>query len=371
MAEKESRMFLRITSRAWGGFPLLAIKKRTGMRRFTLLMSLILFVSCASEKALMDSPLTPPEIQKLQNAKTIEDIFDTESEIQLATNAECAIALITDMEIDASGNYIVADGWQQRAVFIFGPDGKFLKELGKQGQGPGEYSTPVSVDINSKQEIWVADPSASRIHVYDKNFNFIRSIFCKPRIHYFIHLNSRDEIFVYSGYSGAVFPFRRESYNTIRKYDDQGKEIHSFAPLPEEVLDINFSSTQDGMTIDKNDFIYEMNPLHYNIRKFTPEGNLVKSFTRKTRLFKIITEDGQTPIIVYGPYYLDKGLIMAQVSEHLEIYDTEGNFLAGELPFSFKIIGTHGNCLLIRHWEESKKPEDQPNPKIIWLKLKI
>jgi hypothetical protein len=338
------------------------------MRKLVLLMSLIIFASCASEKALIDSPLTPSEIQKLKDANTLEDIFDTESEIQLATSAECAIALITDMKIDAKGNYIVADGWQQRAVFIFGPDGEFLKELGKQGQGPGEYSTPVSVDINSKQEILVADYMASRIHVYDKNFNFIRSIFCKPHIYNFIHLNSQDEIFIYSG---AVNPFRKESYNTIRKYDDQGQEIHSFAPLPEEVLDVKFSATQNGMTIDKNDFIYEMNPLHYNIRKFTPEGDLVKSFTRKTHLFTIITEKGQTPIIVYGPYYLDKGLIMAQVSEHLEIYDTEGNFLAGEFPFSFKIIGTHGNCLLIRHWEESKKPEDQPNPKIIWLKLKI
>jgi len=346
----------------------LAIKRRTGMRKLVIFMSLIIFMSCVSEKATIDSPLTPSEIQKLQNAKTIEDIFGKESEIQLATSAECAIALITDMEIDAKGNYIVADGWQQKAVFIFGPDGKFMKELGKQGQGPGEYSTPVSIDINSKQEILVADYLSSRIHVYDKNFNFIRSIFCKPRIHYFIHLNSRDEIFMYSG---AVLPFRRESYNTILKYDDQGKTIHSFAPLPEEVLDVKFSATQDGMTIDRNDFIYEMNPLHYNIRKFTPEGDLVKSFTRKTRLFKIITEDGQAPIIVYGPYYLDKGLIIAQVSDHLEIYDTKGNFMAGEIPFSSKIIGTHGNCFLIESWEESKKPEEQPNPKIIWLKLKI
>jgi hypothetical protein len=368
MAEKESRMFLGITSRTWGGFPILAFKKRTGMRRFALLMSLILFASCASEKTPVDSPLTASEIRKLQDANTIEDIFDKESEIQLSTSAECAIALITDIEVDAKGNYIVADGWQQRAVFIFGHDGKFLKELGKQGQGPGEYSTPVSIDISSKQEILVADYLANKIHVYDENYNFIRSIICKPKIYHFIHLNSRDEIFIYSG---AVNPFRKESYNTIRKYDNQGKEIHSFAPLPEEVLDVKFSATQDGMTIDKNDFIYEMNPLHYNVRKFTPEGDLAKSFTRKTLLFKIITEKGQSPIVVYGPYYLDKGLIMAQVSEHLEIYDTEGNFMVGELPFSSKIIGTHGNCLLIRHWEESKKPEDQPNPKIIWLKLKI
>lgn len=342
------------------------------MRKFVLFMSLIIVASCASEKAPVDSLLTRSEIQKLQNAKHIEDIFDQELEIQLAKSEECAIASITDMEIDAKRNYIVADGWRRRKVLIFGPDGKFLKELGKQGQGLGEYLTPVSIDINSKQEILVADHLANTIHFYDEDYNFIRKIICKPYIYHFIHVNSRDQIFMYSG---PIFLFRKGPYNTIHKYDDQGKTVLSFAPLPQEVLDVRFSAPQDGMTIDKNDFIYEMNPLLYNIRKFTPEGDLVKSFTRKShplKIFtKIFTKKKKAPIIVSGPYYLDKGLILAQVSEHLEIYDTEGNFMTGKLPFSSEILGTHEDCLLIQGMEESKKPEERPNPKIIWLKLKI
>ncbi len=347
----------------------MVIERKTGMRKLVLFMSLIILACCASEKAPANSPLTPSEIQKLRDARNIEDIFEKKSEIQLATNAESSIGLITDMEIDAKGNYIVSDGWQRRKVLIFGPDGKFLKELGKQGQGPGEYLTPVSVDINSEQEILVADHLANTIHFYDEDYNFIRSIICKPYIYHFIHVNSRDQIFMYSG---PIFLFRKGSYNTIRKYDDQGKTINSFAPLPEEVLDVRFSTPQDGMTIDRNDFIYEMNPLQYSIRKFTSEGDLVKSFIRKTSLLnKIFTKKKKGPIIVSGPYYLHKGLILAQVSEQLEIYDTEGNFMTGELPFSSQIIGTHEDCLLIQGWEESKKPEERANPKIIWLRLKM
>jgi len=346
----------------------LAINRKTGMRKLVLFMSLIIFASCASEKVPPNSPLTPSEIQKLRDAKHVEDIFSKESEIQLATSEECDIALITDMEIDAKGNYIVADGWQRRKVLIFGPDGKFLKELGKQGQGRGEYLTPVSIDINSKNEILVADHLANTIHFYDEDYNFIRSIICEPYIYHFIHVNSRDQIFMYSG---PIFLFRKGTYNTIRQYDDQGKTIRSFAPLPEEVLDVIFSTPQDGMTIDRNDFIYEMNPLYYTIRKFTPEGDLVKFFTRKTSFLKIFTKKRIAPETISGPYYLDKGLILAQMSEDLEIYDTEGNFMARKLPFSSQIIGTHEDCLLIQGSEESKKPEERPNPKIIWLKLKI
>jgi hypothetical protein len=339
----------------------------TEMRKFVLLISLCFLINCASEKSSVSSPLSPSEIKRLSAAKRIEDIFDIASEIQLSTSPESAIKLITDMEIDSKANFIIADGWQRREVFIFAADGQFIKELGRQGQGPGEYSTPVSVSISSKHEIYVADYLGNRINIYDENLTFEKSIICKPRIHYFIHLNSQDEIFMYSG---MISPSRPVIFNTIHKYNNQGEEILSFAPLPQEVLKLKFSSAQDGMAIDKDGFIYEMNPLLYRIRKFSSEGKLIKEFSRKTRLFKLVAKGEEKPIIVYGPYYLEKGLIIAQVSEHLEIYDTEGNFIVGELPSKHKVIATRDNSFYIEQWEEKEALENLPNPKIICYKLK-
>jgi len=338
------------------------------MRKLILLLILVILVNCASEKASIKSPLSSTEIKKMSAAKSFEEIFEMESTIQLSTAADCAIALITDAVVDAKGNYIVADGWQRRAVYIFSPDGKFIKELGRKGQGPGEYSTPVSLEISSKKEIWVADYMANRIIIYDESFNFERFMSCKPRVYHFLHLSSHDEIYMYSG---SVNPFHPVIFNTIHKYDPQGEEIFSFAPLPGETLNIKFSAVQDGMTIDRDDFIYEMNPLYYNIRKFSSDGKMIKAFSRKTNLFKVITKEGETPIIICGPYYLEKGLIIAQVSKHLEIYDTEGNFIVGELPFSQKIIAAKGNRLYVEQWEEKNRSEIQLNPKIICYKLKI
>jgi hypothetical protein len=272
------------------------------------------------------------------------------------------------MEIDSKGNFIIADGWQRRGVFIFAPDGQFIKELSKQGQGPGEYSTPVSLSISNKHEIFVADYMGNRISVYDENFNLKRSIMCKPRIRHFLHLNSQNEIYIYSG---AINPVRPVIYDAIQKYNDQGEAVISFAPLPQEVLKLKFSAIQDGMTIDKHGFIYEMNPLFYKIRKYSADGKLIKDFSRKTGLFKLVTKEGEAPIIVSGPYYLEKGLILAKVGEHLEIYDTEGNFIVGGLPFKHEIIVCGGNNFYIEQWEEREAPENLSNPKIICYKLKI
>lgn len=336
------------------------------MYRYSLLLTLLIFLSCATEKPNTESPLSAAERKKISAAKCIDDIFEKTSEVQLSTGADHAISLVTDMKIDSSGNYIVADGWQSKAVFIFGPDGRFVKELGRQGQGPGEYSTPVSLALNGAGDIFVVDYLNNRINIYGKDYAFKRSIIPKSRIKHFIHINHLDELFLYTG---AKHPFQKDIYDTIHKLDSNGNTIVTFAPFPEEVIDVNFSAMQNGVVIDKENFIFEMNLLLYKIRKYSPDGKLVNSFSRETSLFKIVTEKNESPIIVNGPYYLEKGLIMAKVNKHLEIYDTAGNFLAGDLPFDKKIVYTRGNSFYVEHWDEDT--EEQLNPKIIQYQLKL
>ncbi len=306
-------------------------------------------------------------IEKLSSAKTVEDVFRIISETELQTTADCPIAHITDMAVDSDGNFIIADGWQSRGVYVFGPDGIFIKELGKKGQGPGEYSNPVSVEIGQDGDIWVADFGNNRINIYSKNLSYKRQIVLKPRVLYYLHLNSKNEIYMYRSQAN---PLKPDTSDTIFRYSDEGNKIASFAPFPEEALKVKFWAAQDGMTIGKDDFIYEMNPLYYNIRKFSPGGELVASFSRKTRLFKVITGEEKTPIIVYGPYCLEKGLIITHVNKHLEIYDTNGHFIVGELPFTKRIVGVCGNRLYTELWENEEEGQIQLNPKIICYELK-
>lgn len=328
----------------------------------------ILAISVLLLLSMNSGPLqSTSDIKKLSSAKSVEDIFRYISETELQTTPDCPIASITDMEIDSKGNFIIADGWQSMGVFVFGQDGKFIKELGRKGQGPGEYAYPVSVEISREGDIWVADPGNNRINIYSKDLDFKDQIICKPSILFFLHLNSRNEIYMYRSRTN---PLKPNTADTIFRYDSQGNKITSFAPLPKEILKVKFWAVQDGMTIGKDDSIYEMNPLYYNIRKFSPDGSFIDSFSRKTRLFKVITKEGISPIVVYGPFYLDKGLIIAHVNKHLEIYDSDGQFIVGELPFSQRIIAVHGNRLYTKLWEDEEKEGVQLNPKIICYQLK-
>lgn len=302
--------------------------------------------------------------KKLVSAKMVEDAFEKASDVQLETLPECAISYITDLAIDAEGRYLIADGWQSRGVYIFSRDGKFIRELSRRGQGPGEYQNPVSVAVGANGDVWVADIGGNRISVYDKEWRFKHSIFGQPRILYFLHLNSKDEIYMYRSQAN---PMRPDTSDTIFRYDRDGRKISSFAPFPEEALKVKFWSGTDGMDIDKNDIIYEMNPLFYRIRKFAPDGTYIASFTRKTKLFRVVNKEGETPFIMNGPFCLENGFIVAQVNEHLEIYDTDGQFIVGEIPFSQRIIGAKGNCFYAEFSAEDANPED--NPKILAYKI--
>ena len=64
-----------------------------------------------------------------------------------------------------------------QAVYVFDYGGKFLRKLHKQGQGPGEYATILSISIDeTTNEILIVD-SGSRVLCYDlSSFDYLREI---------------------------------------------------------------------------------------------------------------------------------------------------------------------------------------------------
>lgn len=79
------------------------------------------------------------------------------------------------LQIDNSGNIYISDFWssRQRSHFLkFSPDGKFLKDLYKQGEGPGEIQSAFDFAF-AESEIYVYDSMKRKIIVMDKDGKFI------------------------------------------------------------------------------------------------------------------------------------------------------------------------------------------------------
>ena len=106
---------------------------------------------------------------------TEKEVIDSVRYLQLETNDDCLISYVsqlfcTDREI------IIFDIYTQ-AVYVFDYGGKFLRKLHKQGQGPGEYATILSISMDeTRNEILIVD-SGSRVLCYDlSSFDYLREI---------------------------------------------------------------------------------------------------------------------------------------------------------------------------------------------------
>ena len=78
-----------------------------------------------------------------------------------------------DLNVDSNGNIYVCDQ-RQHKVYIFDKLGNYLKVLGGEGQGPGEFNTPRRIVIDDEDRINVI--ATRKLHLFDDKAKFIKSI---------------------------------------------------------------------------------------------------------------------------------------------------------------------------------------------------
>ncbi len=73
----------------------------------------------------------------------------------------------SDVAWDAAGDIFVADGNIPSRIAKFDKNGAFIKTWGGRGDAPGQFSTPHSIVVDSKDNLYVADRGNKRIQVFD------------------------------------------------------------------------------------------------------------------------------------------------------------------------------------------------------------
>ena len=82
--------------------------------------------------------------------------------------------LVWHIAVDEKGNIYVVD-WGKKHVQMFDNTGKYIRTIGRQGQGPGEFRSPDGVFVNALNgEIYVPDSFA--IKVFSANGDYKRTI---------------------------------------------------------------------------------------------------------------------------------------------------------------------------------------------------
>jgi DNA-binding beta-propeller fold protein YncE len=93
-------------------------------------------------------------------AGTTQDTFNGPSDILMAPNGDIFVA-------DGHG------GDTNNRIVKFTKDGKYIKEWGKKGAGPGEFNVPHRLAMDSAGRLFVADRSNNRIQVFDQDGKYL------------------------------------------------------------------------------------------------------------------------------------------------------------------------------------------------------
>jgi DNA-binding beta-propeller fold protein YncE len=78
----------------------------------------------------------------------------------------------TDVAWDAAGNIFVSDGYNNKRVVKFDKNGKFLKDFGSKGHGPGQFEDVHTIQIDHQGNVYVGDRANKRLSVFDNDGNY-------------------------------------------------------------------------------------------------------------------------------------------------------------------------------------------------------
>jgi hypothetical protein len=77
----------------------------------------------------------------------------------------------TDVAWDAAGNIFVSDGYGNKRVVKYDKNGRFIKDWGSRGTGPGQFLDVHTIATDAKGNVYVGDRFNRRIQVFDNDGN--------------------------------------------------------------------------------------------------------------------------------------------------------------------------------------------------------
>lgn len=179
-----------------------------------------------------------------------------------------------DVVTSENGDIYVAEGHggDNARIVVFDRSGKYLREFGKKGTGPGEFDQPHGLAFDSKGRLFVADRSNNRLQILDHKGGFIEEWrqFSRPSG---IYIDARDMIYVADSESGSVGSARSRTdwKRGIRIGSVNDGKVIALIPDP----DVNPPSTSaaEGVAVDSAGNIYGAEVGPRALKKYVKSGS--------------------------------------------------------------------------------------------------
>jgi len=285
-----------------------------------LVICILLFVSCA---------------KKDQEYLHITDFFTKVD--SLIINPSLGISEIMDFKRLDDTTFVLTDFFA-RSLYLLNKNSMSIEQIGRIGQGPGEYSWPAKIQISKDGHIWYSDINRSYITEIDRKGKYLHKIDARTVILNFCMNQSGD------------FYFLSPLDYMISVCDKSGQLKKRMFKISDQLEFIMAAIRGGGICCDDEGNLYFANVADYKVTKCNSNLNVIKKFGRTDAsyykaLSKKVLNNPELPrkqkeellndfTSLSGLFFLKSGLGYVLVrlrnrdNTYLDIWDKNGNFVA-------------------------------------------
>ena len=261
------------------------------MKSKTKIVSLILFlsvfimlISFSGQKAEWKGKIEVKNgVKIVKNPKKPmygEDVFIIEEELSFGDNEEDENYMFSDIShitVDKDGRIYILDR-RESHVKLFDQDGKYVRTIGREGQGPGELNGPIFVYF-SRNELLVTQ--FERLSFFSPEGEFLRAVLMKSEGPTRARCDSHGNIIG----TDTVFDFENPDtfYHVLKTYDSEIEPIKELVRIKVQRKRgvVNLFGPNIYMTVDDEDNIIFGYSKDYELQIFNPEGDLIMKIMRE------------------------------------------------------------------------------------------
>jgi hypothetical protein len=154
------------------------------MMKYLLLLplALLLVTGCGSPQP-SDNTDVSNDTDAAENSNTEDDAYvlpDADEYLTVTDSigielgdSNYVFGTIADAKFTKDGKIAILDA-QKAAVSLFTPDGEFIRRIGRNGSGPGEFLAPTGIAFMPEGGLVVSDGMGGKLVYFDENYNYLQ-----------------------------------------------------------------------------------------------------------------------------------------------------------------------------------------------------
>ena len=185
---------------------------------------------------------------------------------------------IRDLARDANGNLYVLDAGNFR-IQKFDPQVRYLATIGRKGLGPGEFTRPVTINVDSCNNIYIGDSNFRKVIVFSPEGKEIKRITMPGSFGGFCLMKSGNIVLDVPASIRVKYqkePKKIAELPLLYMIDQEGNILREFGRSHDfKNGEKTYYGNVNSIALDTHDNIYVAFHFLNRIEKYSPDGNLL------------------------------------------------------------------------------------------------